>query len=192
MASISGICSSSPTLNKYQNQTPSSTSFSIRRRTHLLPTFPTRTKLPLTRSVAREAPADLSAVTKHRLEKDPAALWQRYVDWLYQHKDLGLYIDVSRVGFTDEFLHEMEPRFQAAFRAMAELEKGAIANPDEGRMVGHYWLRDSTRAPNSFLKAKIDDTLDAICRFADDIVSGKVSSHLIVWLIHVQFTFLCG
>jgi glucose-6-phosphate isomerase len=58
---------------------------------------------------------------------------------------------------------------------MVELEKGAIANPDEGRMVGHYWLRDSNRAPNSFLKNKIDTTLDAICKFADDIVSGKVS-----------------
>ena len=24
---------------------------------------------------------------------------------------------------------------------MDALEKGAIANPDEDRMVGHYWLR---------------------------------------------------
>jgi glucose-6-phosphate isomerase len=62
---------------------------------------------------------------------------------------------------------------------MVELEKGAIANPDEGRMVGHYWLRDSNRAPNSFLKNKIDTTLDAISAFADDIVSGKVSQWIV-------------
>jgi glucose-6-phosphate isomerase len=86
---------------------------------------------------------------------------------------------VSRVGFTDEFVKEMEPRLQAALKAMVELEKGAIANPDEGRMVGHYWLRDSNRAPNSFLKNKIDTTLDAISAFADDIVSGKVSQWIV-------------
>ena len=30
---------------------------------------------------------------------------------------------------------------QKAYAAMDALEKGAIANPDEKRMVGHYWLR---------------------------------------------------
>ncbi|GAU34400.1 hypothetical protein TSUD_217400, partial [Trifolium subterraneum] len=177
MASISTIYSSSPTLN-YQNNQKNQNAFanSIRRRSHL-PIYQTRPKLSPTRSVAREVPTDLSAVSStnnHRLEKEPRALWRRYVDWLYQHKEIGLYLDVSRVGFTDEFVQEMEPRFQAAFKAMEDLEKGAIANPDEGRMVGHYWLRDSNRAPNSFLKNQIDNTLDAICGFANDIVSGKI------------------
>ena len=36
---------------------------------------------------------------------------------------------------------------QNAFLAMTELERGAIANPDEKRMVGHYWLRNSALAP---------------------------------------------
>lgn len=116
----------------------------------------------------------LAAAVKKGLEKDPRALWRRYVGWLYQHKELGIYLDVSRVGFSDEFVKEMEPRFQAAFRAMEELEKGAIANPDESRMVGHYWLRDPKRAPNSFLKTQIENTLDAVCKFANDVVSGKI------------------
>lgn len=109
------------------------------------------------------------------LAKDPKALWQRYVEWLYQHKELGLYLDVSRVGFTDEFFQEMEPRLQKAFKDMVELEKGAIANPDEGRMVGHYWLRSPQLAPNSFLRLQIENTLEAVCQFADDVISGKVS-----------------
>jgi len=46
-----------------------------------------------------------------------------------------MYLDVSRVGFTYEFVKEMEPRFQAELKAMEEIEKGAIANPDEGCMV---------------------------------------------------------
>jgi len=188
MASISGICSSSP---------------SVKPQTHLLKpanslrrdsvAFPARSRiadrslsLSLPQSVAREVPTELSktddavakVTKKGLLEKDPRALWRRYVDWLYQHKDLGLYLDVSRVGFTDEFVAEMEPRFQAAFRAMEELEKGAIANPDEARMVGHYWLRNPKLAPKSILSLQIEKTLDALCKFADDVVSGKVSSSL--------------
>lgn len=108
------------------------------------------------------------------IEKDPINLWHRYVDWLYQHKELGLYLDVSRIGFTDEFFERMEPRLQKAFRAMQDLEKGAIANPDEGRMVGHYWLRNPNLAPNSFLRLQIEKTLDAICKFADEIISAKI------------------
>lgn len=86
-----------------------------------------------------------------------------------------MYLDVSRIGFTDEFVSEMEPRFQKAFKDMEELEKGSIANPDEGRMVGHYWLRNSSLAPKPTLKTQIDKALDAVCDFADQVVSGKVS-----------------
>lgn len=186
MASISGICSSSPSLKPHKP---------LLRQAHLLRrdslNFPTRLSklsdrslsLSPTQSVAREISAELSSKAdggvhkkekKEALEKDPQALWRRYVDWLYQHKEIGLFLDVSRVGFTDEFVTEMEPRFKDAFKAMEELENGAIANPDEGRMVGHYWLRSPKRAPNSFLRLKIENTLDAVCNFANDVVSGKV------------------
>ena len=35
---------------------------------------------------------------------------------------------------------------QRAFQTMDELVNGAIANPDEQRMVGHYWLRPPSGA----------------------------------------------
>jgi glucose-6-phosphate isomerase len=38
------------------------------------------------------------------VEKGPIKLWKRHVECLYQHKDLGLFVNVSRMGFTDEFL----------------------------------------------------------------------------------------
>ncbi|CAI9786447.1 unnamed protein product [Fraxinus pennsylvanica] len=116
----------------------------------------------------------LKSIKKPELQKDPQELWRRYIDWLYQHKELGLYLDVSRVGFTDDFFQEMEPRLQKAFKDMDELEKGAIANPDEGRMVGHYWLRNPKLAPKAFLKLQIENTLEQICQFADQIISGKI------------------
>lgn len=183
-SSVSGICSSSPSLKP---KTPAAKPSVSGRREAV--SFPSSSKLvdraqslSLTRSVAREISSDLAKADgaagkeKRGLVKDSRSLWGRYVGWLYQHKELGLYLDVSRIGFTDEFVEGMEPRFQAAFKAMEEMEKGAIANPDEGRMVGHYWLRKSELAPTRFLKAQIENTLDAVCNFAADVVSGKVSS----------------
>ncbi|KAI7990754.1 hypothetical protein LOK49_LG12G00161 [Camellia lanceoleosa] len=79
----------------------------------------------------------LSKEKKKGLLKNLRELWRRYVDWLYQHKDLGLYLDMSRIGFTDEFVEEMVPKFQAAFKAMEELEKGSIANLDESSIAIH-------------------------------------------------------
>ena len=49
--------------------------------------------------------------------------------------------------FDDAFLARMAPALERAFDAMAALEAGAIANPDEGRPVGHYWLRAPDLAP---------------------------------------------
>ncbi|GLJ15023.1 hypothetical protein SUGI_0245360 [Cryptomeria japonica] len=63
------------------------------------------------------------------------------------------------MGFTDEFMEVMEPKFQSAFKALEELEAGSIVNPDEGRMVGHYWLSMSSIAPNPNLRQQIDRTL---------------------------------
>jgi glucose-6-phosphate isomerase len=40
----------------------------------------------------------------------------------------------------------MKGPMDAAFAEMAALEKHAVANPDEKRMVGHYWLRNPALA----------------------------------------------
>lgn len=105
---------------------------------------------------------------------DAIALWQRYQDWLYYHAGLGLYLDVSRMRFDDEFVKAMEPKFQKAFQDMAALEGGAIANPDENRMVGHYWLRDADLAPTPELKRDIIGTLEQIHSFTQKVHSGEV------------------
>lgn len=105
---------------------------------------------------------------------DAAALWQRYQDWLYYHEGLELYLDVSRMRFDDEFVAMLQPKFEKAFQDMAALEKGAIANPDENRMVGHYWLRDPELAPTPELKQDIIDTLEQIRTFAQRIHSGEI------------------
>lgn len=103
-----------------------------------------------------------------------AALWQRYQDWLYYHEGLGFYVDISRMEFDDDFEARLRPKFEKAFQDMAALEKGAIANPDEGRMVGHYWLRNPDLSPTPEIKERIIDTLEAIESFVQQVHSGAI------------------
>src|SRR4051812_2492264 len=103
-----------------------------------------------------------------------AALWQRYQQHLFADDALGLWVDVSRMTFDDGFFQKMEPRLQQAYAAMRQLEQGAIANPDEGRMVGHYWLRAPKLAPRPELTREIEVTYAAVKAFAADVHNGKV------------------
>lgn len=101
--------------------------------------------------------------------------WNRFKTHFYHNADLGLSLDISRMPFPDDYLASMEPRIQEAFKAMAELEGGAIANPDEKRMVGHYWLRAPQLAPTPELTKQIESTLAAIKAFTAKVHSGEVA-----------------
>ena len=79
---------------------------------------------------------------------DSPALWDRFQKHLCSVPSLDLTLDVSRMNFADDYFAAMAPRIDADYREMAELEKGAIANADEKRMVGHYWLRNPQLAPS--------------------------------------------
>ncbi|WP_026730901.1 glucose-6-phosphate isomerase [Fischerella sp. PCC 9605] len=105
---------------------------------------------------------------------DATALWQRYQQWLYFHEGLGFYLDISRMGFDDAFVEALQPKFEKAFADMAELERGAIANPDENRMVGHYWLRNPDLAPTPELTQEIVSTIEQIEVFAEKVHTGAI------------------
>jgi glucose-6-phosphate isomerase len=103
-----------------------------------------------------------------------AELWQRYQKYLSSIPSLGLTLDVSRMGFTSGSLDGLDPAMVAAFHQMDELEKGAIANPDESRMVGHYWLRNPDRAPTPEIAAEIRKTVADLKGFAADVHAGRI------------------
>jgi glucose-6-phosphate isomerase len=105
---------------------------------------------------------------------DLRALWDRYQKHLCTVASLDLTLDVSRMNFEDDYLSAMEPRIQAAYGEMAELEKGAIANADEKRMVGHYWLRNPALAPTPEITAEIEASVDQIKTFAADVHAGRL------------------
>lgn len=100
--------------------------------------------------------------------------WERFRNYYLNIRDLGFSLDISRMMFDENFLGRMEPRMREAFIEMDKLEKGSIANPDEKRMVGHYWLRNSDLAPSSEIKMEIDDVLMHIKEFARKIHTGEI------------------
>ncbi len=102
------------------------------------------------------------------------ALWDRFKSQFFADEGLGFSIDVSKMDMDDAFIASNDAAATKALDEMKKLEAGAIANPDEKRMVGHYWLRTPTLAPNASIRAEVEDTLRAIHRFAADVHEGKV------------------
>lgn len=101
-------------------------------------------------------------------------LWERYQQYLCNCPQLGLTLDVSRMKFDDSFLKQMHPALSRALAEMQELESGAIANMDEQRMVGHYWLRSPELAPQQNLQDEITTTISRIQRFCAMIHNGDI------------------
>src|SRR6202790_1740359 len=105
---------------------------------------------------------------------DAAELWTRYRQYLCRVDSLNLTLDISRMHFNDSFLASMEVAMQHAFADMDALEAGAIANPDENRMVGHYWLRAPQLAPTKEIAREIEDAVKSVKKFAADVHAEKI------------------
>ena len=101
-------------------------------------------------------------------------LWEQYKQRLCVTSSIGIMLDTSRMNIEDGFLNRMEPEMQKAFAAMDALEAGGIANPDENRMVGHYWLRAPERAPSAQIRRELEETQQAIKDFAFSVHAGKI------------------
>ncbi|MGB1130823.1 MAG: glucose-6-phosphate isomerase, partial [Haloferula sp.] len=92
-----------------------------------------------------------------------------YSSSLIRYPELGFSLDSSLLPLGPDWLGEMQPKIERAFADMETLEAGGIANPDEGRMVGHYWLRNAGLAPSDELRAQITEPLSALKEFAEKV-----------------------
>jgi glucose-6-phosphate isomerase len=102
------------------------------------------------------------------------ALWKRFRQHLCQVPALGLTLDVSRMRFEDGFLDRMAAPMDRSFEAMDALERGAIANPDENRRVGHYWLRAPELAPSPEIAREIRKAVADVKAFAAAVHDGTI------------------
>jgi glucose-6-phosphate isomerase len=100
--------------------------------------------------------------------------WQRYCAYRVADPGLGFALDISRVRFTPEDLEPLWPRMEQALQAMQRLEAGAIANVDEHRMVGHYWLRAPELAPTPEIAEEIRATVDDLIDFVTAVHDGNI------------------
>ena len=83
-------------------------------------------------------------------------------------------MDLSRAPAPTGFSEKISPALKKAFADMEALEKGAIANPDENRRVGHYWLRHPELAPSPEITSEIKKCLREIQEFTQKIHQGKI------------------
>ncbi len=104
--------------------------------------------------------------------------WQRYQALSLQVPSLSLLVDLSKTSLADDALHRdplVTTAFPSAFTAMDALEAGAIANPDEKRRVGHYWLRAPERAPDAATRSAIETAHASVLAFAKDVHAGRIA-----------------
>ena len=86
---------------------------------------------------------------------------------------LGISLDTSKVPFASSFFEEMQPRITQALEDMSALEAGSIANPDEQRMVGHYWLRNHALAPNEDIRDELRENEQKRKDFAEHVLNAE-------------------
>ncbi len=110
-----------------------------------------------------------------------STLWDRFQQYHLSHSGLGISLDVSRMNFSPEFLAQMAAPALKALEDMKALEGGSEANPDEHRMVGHYWLRNPSLAPSTDLAETIRNTNKSIHQFAAEVhESGEFTDVLVI------------
>ena len=96
----------------------------------------------------------------------------------WRSPELGFVVDLS-AALPSPPTHADEAAFASSFVSMAALEAGAIANPDEGRQVGHYWLRAPQLAPAAF-GAAIEAVRRQCLELARDVHLDGTCTHALI------------
>ncbi len=105
--------------------------------------------------------------------------YARFKRFHYHDPRLGLSLDLSRMRLDEADLGmaagAVASRLEQALGQMGELEAGAIANPDEGRQVGHYWLRAPELAPSPSIRGEIENTVAEVEELAGGVHNGGIA-----------------
>jgi glucose-6-phosphate isomerase len=86
-----------------------------------------------------------------------------------------IFIDAHHMDLPEDWPVRYADSLARAHAAMSALEAGAIANLDEQRMVGHYWLREPSRAPSEEIRRAIEGMVADIQAFARDVHGGRIT-----------------
>lgn len=139
---------------------------------HKAPSHAATQKAPA--SSAPQVQSGTSVVSAGFSELSPEGKWRQFCRTLWTDEALGIRLDWSQMPNLEPLQSKMAPLIQRAFEEMDELEAGAIANPDEQRQVGHYWLRKPELAPQPRMQQEIRLTLQQIQTFATAVHQGQI------------------
>ncbi len=101
--------------------------------------------------------------------------FKRFEAHSFHDPGLSFTLDWSRAGLARSTLAAFGPKLHAALDAMRALEGGVLANADEQRRVGHYWLRAPELAPDAAIGAEIEAAIASVVELAGRIHSGAVA-----------------
>ncbi len=102
--------------------------------------------------------------------------WLRYCDLLFSDDSLGFWLDISRMDVEKSDFEKYKEIYVKAFDSIEILENGSIANIDEGRQVGHYWLRNPQIAPTQEISDSIFKEIQDISKFGASILNGEITN----------------
>ncbi|WP_269612855.1 glucose-6-phosphate isomerase [Prochlorococcus marinus] len=102
--------------------------------------------------------------------------WIRYCDLLFSDDSLGFWLDISRMDVEKSDFEKFKDIYSNAFDSVESLENGSIANIDEGRQVGHYWLRNPKIAPTQEISDSITKEIQDISKFGASILNGEITN----------------
>ena len=91
----------------------------------------------------------------------------------------GVEINFQRMKLPSDLSEKYADQISAAVTEMTAVEAGEKVNADEGRQVGHYWLRNPAIAPDA-LRSDITTTQTAIAKFANDVFRSRFQN--ILWI----------
>ena len=98
--------------------------------------------------------------------------FDRYVRSRAVLEDPYVELDLSHAGVEDADLAALGPALDRALAAMRAIEAGGLANADEQRMVGHFWLRAPGLAPTPAIEDAIAGAIAAVEAFAQGVHAG--------------------
>ncbi len=102
--------------------------------------------------------------------------WSAFKENLFFDRITRISLDFSRMLIDKKSFEEAKFAIEKAFEEMDGLEKGDVSNPDEKRMVGHYWLREPEICPFPDIRDEIINCREKIKDFAAKIHSGTIKA----------------
>ncbi|MBL8756346.1 MAG: glucose-6-phosphate isomerase [Planctomycetes bacterium] len=104
--------------------------------------------------------------------RDRFAHYQRFRSLL---EDPFVELDLGHAGLQEADVEALGAGLGRALVAMQALEAGGVANADEKRMVGHFWLRAPGLAPQPEIEEAIVAAIARIEAFAQAVHSGRIA-----------------